>query len=115
MIDYDTYRHIHHLHQVDKLTHTQIARQLGLNPQTERFQFHFDIDSMSRAAFLCSFIAEIKARRAHDFYIRYDKNFTVDECRSAVVKARAKRSRERALLPEEERDDVTTRPWCRST
>ena len=36
MIDYATYRHIHHLHEVDKLTLTQIARQLGLHPQTVR-------------------------------------------------------------------------------
>ena len=37
MIDYDTYRHIHHLHRVDKLTHAQIARRLALHPQTVRF------------------------------------------------------------------------------
>ena len=36
MIDYATYRHIHHLHEVDKLTFTQIVRQLGLHPQTVR-------------------------------------------------------------------------------
>ena len=36
MIDYATYRHIHHLHEVDKLTPAQIARQLGLHPQTVR-------------------------------------------------------------------------------
>ena len=36
MIDYATYRRIHHLHQVEGLTLTQIARQLALHPQTVR-------------------------------------------------------------------------------
>ena len=37
MIDYATYRRIHHLHGVDKLNLAQIARQLALHPQTVRF------------------------------------------------------------------------------
>ena len=86
--------------------HWFLLRRLLVGAGVEHFQFHFDIDSTSRAAFLCSFIEEIKERRAHAFYIKYDKNFTVDKRRSAVAKARAKRARERALLPPEERHDV---------
>ena len=37
MIDYATYRRIHHLHEVDKLNLAQIARQLAVHPQTVRF------------------------------------------------------------------------------
>ena len=37
MIDYATYRRIHHLHGVDKLNLAQVARQLALHPQTVRF------------------------------------------------------------------------------
>ena len=59
-----------------------------------------------RAAFLCSFIEEVKARRAHAFYIKYGKNFTVDQRRSAVAKARAKRRRERDQLPPDQQHDV---------
>ena len=36
MIDYATYRRIHHLHEVDKLNLAQIARQLAVHPQTVR-------------------------------------------------------------------------------
>jgi len=36
MIDYETYRKIHHLHQRDGLTVTQIARELSLDPRTVR-------------------------------------------------------------------------------
>ena len=69
----------------------------------ERVQFHIDIDSMSRMAFLCSFIDEIKARRAHAFYVKHDKNLTIDERRAAVNKSRAIRGKERAQLPKEDR------------
>ena len=37
MIDYATYRRIHHLHEAEKLNHTQIAQQLALHPQTVRY------------------------------------------------------------------------------
>lgn len=86
--------------------HWFLLRRLLVGAGVERFQFNFDIDSTSRAAFLCSFIEEIKQRRAHAFYVKYNKYFTVDERRRAVAKARAKRRRERNLLPEEQRNDV---------
>lgn len=34
MIDYDTFLHMRHLHQTEKLTQTQIAAKLGLHPDT---------------------------------------------------------------------------------
>ena len=86
--------------------HWFLLRRLLIGAGVERTQFHFDIDSMSRSAFLCSFIDEIKARRAHAFYVKYDKNLTVEERRAAVAKSRAKRGKERAQLPEEDRKKV---------
>ena len=86
--------------------HWYLLRRLLLGAGVEQTQFHFDIDSMSRAAFLCSFIKEIKERRAHAFYVKYDKNFTVDERRAAVAKARARRGKVRSELPAYKRRKV---------
>ena len=86
--------------------HWFLLRRLLVGAGVERTQFHFDIDSMSRAAFLCSYIQEIKERRAHAFYVKYDKDFTVDQRRAAVAKARARRGRVRAELPPDERRHV---------
>ena len=86
--------------------HWYLLRRLLLGAGVEQTQFHFDIDSTSRAAFLCSFIEEIKAGQAHGFYVRYDKNLTVDERRRVVAESRAKRRKERNKLPAAERNDV---------
>ena len=83
--------------------HWYLLGRLLVGVGVEQFQFHFDIDSMSRAAFLCRFIEEVKARRAHAFYIKYDKNFTVDQHRSAVAKT-----------PSGTATSRTARQWCRS-
>ena len=61
---------------------------------------------MSRGAFLCSFIQEIKERRAHGFFVRYDKNLTIDERRRVVANSRRGRARARRALPEDQRDDI---------
>ena len=45
----------------------------------ENLQINMDIDSMSRAAFLAAFKDEIKANKAHAFYVRYIKYKTVNE------------------------------------
>ena len=42
---------------------------------------NIDIDSMSRAAFLCAFSEEAKRGDAHGFFVRYTKFQTVDERR----------------------------------
>ena len=72
----------------------------------ERTQMLFDIDSTSRAAFLCSFLNEVKAGTAHAFYVKFDKYFTVDERRRIVRESRALRDAARAELPHELRDQV---------
>ena len=86
--------------------HWYMLRRLLTGAGVERTQMHFDINSTSRAAFLCSFMQEVKERRAHAFYVKYDKNFTVDERRAIVAKSRAARNAERRKLPPEDRKNV---------
>ncbi len=86
--------------------HWYLVRHLLDGAGVERVQAHFDIDSMSRAAFLCSFLDAIKAKRAHGFYVKYSKHHTIDQRRRIVRESRALRAAERAALPPEERDAV---------
>ena len=86
--------------------HWFLLRRVLLGAGVERIQMHFDVDSMSRAAFLCSFLPEIKAGKAHAFYVKYDKHFTVDERRDAVRESRARRNAAQAQLAPELRDQV---------
>ena len=86
--------------------HWHLLRQLLDGAGVERVQVHFDIDSMSRAAFLCSFLEAIQAGRAHGFYVKYSKHFTIDQRRRIVAESRSRRAAERAALPPEDRDDV---------
>ena len=86
--------------------HWYLLRRLLTGAGVQRTQFHFDIDSMSRAGFLCTFIQEIKERRAHAFYVKYDKNLTIDERRAIVGAARSFRRRERKLFDPEDHDDI---------
>lgn len=84
--------------------HWYLLRRLLLGTGVERFQMHFDISSMSRAAFLCSFIKEIKEGRAHGFYVRYTKDLTVGERKAAVAKSEARRKAEIDRLSPEDQE-----------
>ena len=86
--------------------HWYLLRRLLTGAGVQRTQFHFDIDSMSRAGFLCTFIQEIKERRSHAFYVKYDKNLTIDERRAVVGATRSVRRRERKLFDPEDHDDI---------
>ena len=86
--------------------HWYLLRQLLDGAGVRRVQAHFDIDSLSRAAFLCSFLDAIKAKWAHGFYVKYSKYYTVDQRRRIVGESRALRAAERAALPPEEQDNV---------
>ena len=86
--------------------HWFLLRQLLDGAGVERVQVHFDIDAMSRAAFLCSFLDAVQAGRAHGFYVKYSKDFTIDQRRRIVAESRSLRAAERAALPAEERGDV---------
>ena len=86
--------------------HWYLLRRLLDGASVERVQVHFDIDSMSRAAFQCSFLDAVQTGRAHGFYVKYSKHFTIDQRRRIVVESRSRRAAERRALPAEERDDV---------
>ena len=86
--------------------HWYLLRRLPDGAGVERVQVHFDIDSMSRAAFLCSFLDAVLAGRAHGFYVKYSKHFTIDQRRRIVAESRSRRAAERAALPPDERSDV---------
>lgn len=68
-------------------------------------QANMDIDSMSRAAFLCAFMEEVKRGDAHGFFVRYTKHLTVDERRQVKIDSRKQRDAFRRTLPEEVRRD----------
>ena len=70
----------------------------------EKVQANIDIDSMSRAAFLCSFADEIKRGDAHLFFVKYRKYLTVDQRKQRVGQSRRALANYAATLPEEERE-----------
>jgi len=86
--------------------HWYLLRQLLDGAGVKRVQAHFDIDSMSRAAFLCSFRDAVQAGRAHGFYVKYSKHFTVDQRRRIVAESRRRRAAERDALPPEQHGAV---------
>ena len=55
-------------------------------------QANMDIDSMSRAAFLCAYEDEVKRGDAHGFFVRYTKYQTVDKRRSNMEESRRHRA-----------------------
>ena len=68
-------------------------------------QANMDIDSMSRAAFLCAFAEEVKRGQAHGFFVRFTKFQTVDQRRRIMEESRRRRAVFRKTLPEEVRDN----------
>ena len=86
--------------------HWYLLRRLLDGAGVERVQAHFDIDSMSRAAFLCSFLDAVQAGRAHAFFVKYSKHFTIDQRRRIVPESRSRRAAERRALPPEDQADV---------
>ncbi len=68
-------------------------------------QASMDIDSMSRASFLCTFAEEVLQGRAHGFYVRHAKHQTVDERRRLMEENRRERAAFRRTLPMEVQGD----------
>ena len=67
----------------------------------KKFQVNIDVDSMSRAAFLCAFMHEVKRGDANLFYVLFTKNLSVDERRRIMNKSkRAERAFAKTLPPE---------------
>ena len=70
--------------------HWLLMHRILTGAGVERIQANIDIDSMSRAAFFCTFTDEIKRGDAHLFYVRFEKYLTVDQRRR--IKAASKRA-----------------------
>ena len=61
--------------------HWLLLHRLMTGAGVKRVQLNTDINSMTRAAFLCAFSEEVRQGNAHLFYAKYDKYFTVDQRR----------------------------------
>ena len=61
--------------------HWLLMQRLFTGAGVEKVQVNLDIDSMSRAAFLCAFTDEVKRGDAHLFFVRFKKFLTVDQRR----------------------------------
>ena len=59
--------------------HWMLIHRMLTGAGVEQVHANMDIDSMSRAAFICAFADEIARGDAHGFYVRYTKFQTVDE------------------------------------
>lgn len=86
--------------------HWFLLHRLLTGAGVRRFQVNVDIDSMSRAAFLCAFADEVKRRDAHLFFVRYTKYLPIDERKRLVLKGQlARRQFAKALPPAVRKDD----------
>ena len=85
--------------------HWFLLRRLLQGAGVRQVQASMDIDSMSRAAFLCAFAEEVRRGEAHGFFVRYSKYFTVDQRRRIMEESRRHRAAFRNTLPEEVRRD----------
>ena len=81
--------------------HWFLLHRLLAGAGVTQVQANMDIDSMSRAAFLCAFGDEVKRGDAHGFYVRYTKFQTIDERRKIMEESRRRRAAFRKTLPEE--------------
>ena len=85
--------------------HWFLLHRLLTGAGVKTVQANMDIDSMSRAAFLCAFAEEIQRGEAHGFFVRYTKFQTVDERRRIMEESRWHRAAFQNTLPEAVRHD----------
>ena len=71
--------------------HWFLLHRLLQGAGVKTLQANMDIDSMSRAAFLCAYKDEVKRGDAHGFFVRYTKHLTVDERRQIKIDSRKQR------------------------
>ena len=72
----------------------------------QQLQLNTDINSMTRAAFLCAFSEKVKQHRAHGFFVRYEKHHTVDKRNIILKESKAARNAFQLTLAEEDRPHV---------
>ena len=83
--------------------HCFLLRRILSGAGAGRAQVNMDMDSMLRAAFLCAFAKEVKAGKAHGFYVRHTKYQTIDEREAIHARSRAALRRFRNSLPPADR------------
>ena len=86
--------------------HWFLLHRLLTGAGVKTLQANMDIDSMSRAAFLCAYEDEVKRGDAHGFFVRLSKSLTVDERHQIKIDSRKQRDAFRRTLPEELRGDA---------
>ena len=85
--------------------HWLLMHRILTGAGVRKVQANVDIDSTSRAAFICAFVDEIKRGDAHLFYVRFNKYLTVDQRKRLLAASRRKRRAFAKTLPEEIRRD----------
>ena len=88
--------------------HWLLMHRIFSGAGVEKVQANVDIDSMSRAAFFCTFVDEIKQGNAHLFYVRFEKFLTVDQRRRILEASRRARRSFALTLPESVRRSPLT-------
>ena len=71
--------------------HWFLMHRLLTGAGVQRLQMNTDINSMTRSAFLCAFMDEVKEGRAHGFYVKYAKDCTIDERKAIMEQNKIKR------------------------
>ena len=79
--------------------HWMLLHRILTGAGVKRLQANMDQNSMTRAAFLCSYIDEVKRGDADAFFVRYTKLQTVDERERILKEAKKKRKIFRQTLP----------------
>lgn len=85
--------------------HWCLLRRILKGAGVEKIQANMDVDSTSRAGFLCAFPDEVKRGDAHLFFARHRKDMTVDERKRAVQQSKRKWKAFAKTLPPEIRED----------
>ena len=85
--------------------HWMLMHRMLTGAGVRHVQANMDQSSMSRAAFLCAFVDEVRRGEADAFYVRYTKFQTIDEREEIVREARRARDEFRQSLPPEVRKD----------
>ena len=86
--------------------HWVLLHRMASGAGVRHIQANMDIDSMSRAAFLAAFTAEVRRGDAHAFFTRYTKFQPIDEREGIVRAVQRQLAAQMAKLPPEVRTDL---------
>lgn len=81
--------------------HFQMINLLTMGAGVEQLYYYMDCDSMLRAGFMAAFEQEIRAGRAHGFYVRYSKFLTTPKKADLYEHSKQLLSEYRVNLPKD--------------